>query len=154
MRGDGHTDADLCVALPGGRRARIVAADDAGQTRLHILDADWIDRLLCLGLIDPGQHDAAVALAALHEACGVRQRLASPYDGVVVDGVGDTGSPLEHMTGSEARAWRRLHRLLRCAPQFARGEVQAVCLDGLRPISIARLRAGLAAIARALRSGR
>lgn len=139
------------VDLPGGRKARVIPADQAGQTRLHIVDGDWIDRLHMRGLIDDDQRAASVVLVALFEECGIRQSTAGRYDGVFIDGHGAIGSPLERMNAAELRAWRKLHRLLRHAPRFSRGEVHAVCLVGLKPVSITRLRAGLSAIAAALR---
>lgn len=53
------------VVLPGNRKGRVCPADDAGQFRVEVAGACWLDRLVDAGLIDRDQHDAGTRLAAL-----------------------------------------------------------------------------------------
>ena len=132
----------------------MVETISAGSFVVQVVGCDWIARLAGAGALSRDQVEAAQLVAVLFEAAGLRQHLGARYDTMVIDASTDVDSPFERMTAAETKAWRRLHRLLVAAPLHCRSEVEAVCCWDHRPISIARLRAGLGAVAAAIRRPR
>lgn len=150
MPRDAVPPSALVLRLPGHRTARVCPADDAGETRLQVIDGTPLDRLMSLGWIDTAEHEAGLTIASLFEQTGLRQRVAVQFDGGFTDNTGSCESLFEKMGRSETRAWRQLHQMLAKVPLHSRGEVQAVCIAHLAPVSLARLRTGLSAIAQAI----
>jgi hypothetical protein len=138
------------VALPAGRRGKILPADNAGEFAVHC-HSTWVDQLAATGWLDEAERDAAAMLHQAFEHSRLRPRLAARCDGVVVDhdAAGDT--PFEQMNPAEMASWRRLHRLLREVPAVHRHQVQCVCCWNQPPWDVRSLRLGLKVLADALR---
>lgn len=138
------------VGLSGGRRGRIIAADDAGEFAV-VVNSTWIDRLHAVGRLDDAARDAAVLVLEAFEAAGIRPRLTGKYDGVTVDHADAAGSLLETLSAAEMRSWRRLGWLLARIPRQYRSQCSLVICWGHQPWNLEALRRGLHQLAKALR---
>lgn len=150
MPKDGTAAVEISVS--GGRRARIIPADEAGQFAV-LVPSSWIDRLHAAGELADDERDAARQIHLAFEASNIRPRLTGDYDGVVVDHCG-TGGLLETLDRSEMQAWRRVGQLLAMVPHDCRSQVSAVVTWDCRPWDIRGLQRGLCALAIALRQPR
>lgn len=126
------------VVLPGNRKGRVCPADDAGQFRVEVAGACWLDRLVDAGLIDRDQHDAGT-----FEEASTRPRVTGGYTG---PGGRSSEYFLERLDAKQLAAWRRLGRLLAVVPPACRPSVEDAVFWDRRPESIQRLRRGLGAI--------
>lgn len=150
MPRDATPPAVVEVTLPAGRRGRIVAADDAGQFAIST-NSSWVDQLRAVGWLGDDEADAAALLVESFERTGIRPRLSAAYDGIHADHSAGADALLETMNPTEMAAWRQLHRLLRLVPAAHRHQCQAVACWNAAPWDVRTLRAGLAALAAALR---
>ena len=135
------------VDLAGGRKARIIDGERAGETRLLVNNA--ITELADQGLLDVPQTEAARYLAALVEMTSLRQRLGCSFE-PHVDADAD-GFGLERLTRQQFKAWKRLGQILAAVPTHCRAALDATVLHDLPPAATAipRLRVALDRIARA-----
>lgn len=140
------------INLPGGRRGKVIAADDAGEFRIALQGHDWISRLAAIGWLDRNQVEAAGRLRELFDQSGIRPRVGGSYQAPV-----DAFSRdfmLEGLDDAETAAWRRLGRLLGSVPPECRCAVEDGTLWDRQPGSLERLCRGLDAVARAMRQPR